>query len=89
MSEQVEISIEAQVAAIIRGLASRPMIPLANDLWDTAHVATYLKRSPDNVRKEIVVLPSFPRPIRLPVHGKAQALWKAIEVMRWAESYKS
>lgn len=89
MSEQAEMSIEAQVLAIIKGLSARPVVPTAVDLWDTAHVAAYLKRSTDNVRKEIVVLPSFPRPVRLPVHGKAQALWKAREVIRWAESHTS
>lgn len=67
---------------------SRPAstLPVSVDLWDTKHIAAYLKRSTDNVRKEIVCLPSFPRPLRLPVHGKAQALYKAREVVRWAES---
>lgn len=68
---------------------AKPMMPVSVDLWDTAHVAAYLKRSVDNVRKEIVCLPSFPRPVRLPVHGKAQALYKARDVIRWAESYTS
>ncbi|PIL44007.1 hypothetical protein CR105_16100 [Massilia eurypsychrophila] len=65
-----------------------PALPASVDLWDTRHVAAYLKRSIDNVRKEIVTLPGFPAPIRLPVHGKAQALYKAREVIRWAESYQ-
>jgi hypothetical protein len=68
---------------------SKPMLPVSVDLWDTKHIGAYLKRSVDNVRKEIVCLPSFPRPVRLPVHGKAQALYKAREVIKWAESYAS
>jgi hypothetical protein len=68
---------------------AKPVMPVSVDLWDTAHVAAYLKRSVDNVRKEIVCLPSFPRPVRLPVHGKAQALYKARDVIKWAESYTS
>lgn len=81
------MNLEEQIVDILRKVASRPIFPASIDLWDTLHVAAYLKRSPDNVRKEIVVLPSFPRPIRLPVHGKAQALWKARDVIKWAESY--
>lgn len=68
---------------------SKPTLPVSVDLWDTSHIAAYLKRSADHVRKEIVILPSFPRPVRLPVHGRAQGLWKAREVVKWAESYGS
>lgn len=68
---------------------AKPVLPVSVDLWDTKHIGAYLKRSTDNVRKEIVCLPSFPRPVRLPVHGKAQALYKARDVIKWAESYTS
>jgi hypothetical protein len=68
---------------------SKPMMPVSMDLWDTSHIAAYLKRSEDYIRKEVVSLPSFPRPVRLPVHGRAQALYKAREVTKWAESYTS
>lgn len=68
---------------------ARPVIPVSTDLWDTKYIGAYLKRSADTVRKEIVCLPTFPRPVRLPVHGKAQALYKAREVVKWAESYSS
>lgn len=71
---------------LILAKLDRPAVPLSEQLWDTKHIALYLKRSPDNVRKEIVCLPSFPCPIRLPVHGKAQALYKAREVILWTES---
>ena len=39
----------------------------------------------DRVYSDIVCLPSFPNPIRLPVKGRAQALYKAREVIAWAE----
>lgn len=65
-----------------------PVVPLSDQLWGTTQIGAYLRRSTDNVRKEIVCLPSFPRPIRLPVHGKAQALYKAREVIQWAESHQ-
>lgn len=73
---------------LILAKLEQPVVPLLDQLWGTAQIGTYLRRSTDNVRKEIVCLPSFPRPIRLPVHGKAQALYKAREVIRWAESHQ-
>lgn len=82
---------EARIIArldLILNKLDHPGLPLSVQLWDTKHIGAYLKRSTDNVRKEIVCLPSFPRPVRLPVHGKAQALYKAREVIRWAESYQ-
>ena len=60
-------------------------LPVSFDLWDMKHIAAYLKRSPDTVRREILVQPSFPKPIRLPVEGRSQALYKAREVVAWAE----
>ena len=65
------------------------LMPVAIDLWDTRHIASYLKRSVDTVRDDIITLPSFPRPIRLPVRGtvRAQALYKAREVIAWAERH--
>lgn len=72
---------------------SKPAVsmPVAIDLWDTRHIAAYLKRSVDTVRDDIITLPSFPRPIRLPVRGtiRAQALYKAREVITWAERHTS
>jgi hypothetical protein len=78
------------IARLDRILAKleEPAVPLLDQLWGTTQIGTYLRRSADNVRKEIVCLPSFPRPIRLPVHGKAQALYKAREVIRWVESHQ-
>jgi hypothetical protein len=81
-------SAEKLIEQLFERLA-KPVVPVSVDLWDTKYIGAYLKRSVDNVRKEIVCLPSFPRPVRLPVHGKAQALYKARDVIKWAESYVS
>ncbi|WP_229261897.1 hypothetical protein [Duganella guangzhouensis] len=82
-----ESQIIKQLVAAIEKL-QRPALPVAVDLWDTSLVAAYLKRSVDNVRKEIIPLPSFPKPIRLPVAGRAQALYRARDVIAWAESHQ-
>lgn len=66
-----------------------PALPVSVALWDTSDIAIYLKRSANRVRSDIVTLPTFPRPIRLPVEGRSQALYKAREVIKWAESYVS
>jgi hypothetical protein len=79
-AEQIEALIEA---------AQRAPVPLSVALWDTQEIAMYLRRSINRVRSDIVCLPTFPRPIRLPVHGKSQALYKAREVVAWAESHTS
>lgn len=66
-------------------------IPVSVALWDTRTISAYLRRSSDTVRDDIVTLPSFPRPIRLPVRSatRAQALYKAREVIAWAERHTS
>lgn len=67
----------------------KPAQPLSIALWDTKEIAVYLHRSVDRVYSDIVCLPSFPKPIRLPVKGRAQALYKAREVIAWAEKHTS
>lgn len=68
-----------------------PSLPVAIDLWDTRMVAAYLKRSVDTIREDIVTLPSFPKPVRLPLASgaRSQALYKAREVVAWAERQTS
>lgn len=61
--------------------------PISIALWDTKEIGAYLHRSVDRVYSDIVCLPSFPRPIRLPTKGRAQALYKAREVIAWAEKH--
>lgn len=65
---------------------SVPAIPVQVDAWDTECIARYMKRSVDTVRREIVVQPTFPKPMRIPGAGRAQALYKAREVIAWLES---
>ena len=66
-----------------------PPMPIEIDLWDTATIATYLKRSPGVVRECMACLPSFPKAIRLPTKGgTAQPLYNASEVIKWAQSYR-
>lgn len=64
-----------------------PMLPVQIDAWDTECIARYMKRSPDTVRREIVVQPDFPKPMRIPGAGKGRALYKAREVVAWLESH--
>lgn len=67
----------------------KPSIPLAIDLWDIATIAQYFKREPQVVRERMACLPSFPKAIRLPTKtGRAQPLYNAPEVIKWAQSYQ-
>lgn len=83
------MSTEEMLAALLAKLSAPTPLPVAVALWDTRDIAGYLKRSTNIVRNNIVVLPTFPAPIRLPYAGKAQALYKARDVVKWAESYAS
>ncbi len=83
-----EIELLEKLACAIQKL-QRPPLPVSIDLWDTEHLAAYFKRSESRVRTDIVCLPTFPRPVRLPVAGRAQALYKAREVIAWAEKQTS
>lgn len=72
--------------AILQKLTERS-IPVEVDLWDTEHIAAYLKRSYTTVRDTIIVRPDFPRPIKLnPTKERSYPLYKAREVIQWAES---
>ncbi len=69
-----------------------PRIPVVVDLWSVREIAAYLKRSPSVVRERISALPGFPQAIRLPVPGgrtgRGNPLWKAREVIAWAEKHQ-
>lgn len=74
------------LATILQRLTER-VIPVEVDLWDTEHIAAYLKRSYTTVRDKIIVRPDFPRPIKLnPSQERSHPLYKAREVIEWAES---
>lgn len=64
-------------------------LPVEVDLWDTPAVASYLKRSHNTTRDTIIIQPDFPRPIRLPGRGRSNPLFKAREVIAWAEGHQS
>lgn len=68
-----------------------PAIPLSIDLWDMGTIAGYFKRSPSVVRERLACLPSFPKAIRLPsttAKRGCQPLYKATEIIGWAESHR-
>jgi len=67
-----------------------PMIPLEIALWDAKTIATYLRRdSVKSVLETVVVVPGFPRPVRIPTtRGPGQPRWKAVEVIAYVESFQ-
>ncbi|QDX22164.1 hypothetical protein FP568_13460 [Pandoraea pnomenusa] len=81
------------IERLAEALAERiaPAVPLHVQLWSAKSIAGYLQRSPAVVMERVVTLPGFPRPIRLPAQregSKGQPLWKAAEVIAWAESHR-
>lgn len=77
------------LAAILQKLSERTL-PVEVDLWDTEHIARYLKRSYTTVRDKIIVRPDFPRPIKIsPNQERSHPLYKAREVVQWAESLQA
>jgi hypothetical protein len=83
------MSAEELLKELLTKLAVAPALPVEYDAWDTNHIARYMKRSADTVRREILVQPSFPRPMRLPGAARAQPLYKAREVVAWLERQTS
>ena len=81
---------EALLKAILQKLsekATRAAIPVEVDLWDTEHIAAYLKRSYTTVRDKIIVRPDFPKPIKInPTQERSHPLFKARDVIAWAEN---
>ncbi|MBU9468340.1 hypothetical protein LGM75_23995 [Burkholderia multivorans] len=77
-----------ELAQLAQEIAAR-LTPHA--LWDLAELAKYLHRSEQHTRQWIVTQEGFPRPIRIP-SGKssterARPLWRAKDVIAWAESH--
>jgi hypothetical protein len=78
---------EKEILAAILQKLSEKSIPVEVDLWDTEHIAAYLKYSHSTVRDKILPLPSFPRPICIrTANGSGLPRYKAREVIKWAES---
>ncbi|NYE62225.1 hypothetical protein FHW58_003440 [Duganella sp. 1224] len=83
------MSTDEILSKILEKLSAPPAIPLSIDLWDIASIAAYLKRDPQVVRERMACLPSFPKAIRLPTKtGRAQPLYKAMEVIAWTNSHQ-
>lgn len=78
-----------ELAAAIAGRIA-PAIPIDVDLWSSDQIAAYLKRDRRQVTERIAALPDFPKAIRLPAlgGGRSQPLWRAVEVIEWANSYQ-
>lgn len=77
------------LAAILQKLTEKA-IPVEVDLWDTEHIAAYLKRSYTTVRDKIIVRPDFPKAIKINRNQeRAHPLYKAREVIQWAEGLQS
>ena len=88
----MELEMHTLINQLAEELANgiRPAIPLSIDLWNYEMIAAYLKKSPQQVRQRYAALPGFPQAIRLPSCGKEKGhpLWKAEEIITWAEKYK-
>lgn len=65
-----------------------PHIDIHWQLWDIECIAHYLRRSKDRARL-LVKEDSFPKPIRLPGATNAHPLYKAREIIAWAESFST
>lgn len=90
-NELLDELIERLKTATVPALAALPVaaLPVSVDLWDIERIAAYLKRSIKVVRDEVVQLPGFPRPIRIPTSKRPHPLYKAREVVKWAESHQA
>lgn len=89
LSEEFVTSLAVQIARRVVDLME-PTIPLGVALWNIDTIAAYLRRSPNQVRNRIVKLDGFPHSIRLPTSsgsGKANRLWRAKDVILWAEEH--
>jgi hypothetical protein len=81
---------EKEILAAILQKLSEKSIPLEVDLWDTEHIAAYLKYSYSTVRDKILPLPSFPKPICIrTANGAGLPRYKAREVIKWAEALQA
>ena len=80
----------AKLTEAVEKLTKRPQIPVEADLWDSTHIAAYLKRSARHVMERLAPMPDFPKAIRLPTTsgGRGDPLWPAAEVIEWVGKYR-
>jgi hypothetical protein len=84
-----QIMIDAQQFQTLLDAVRQPPLPVEIDLWSADEIARYMKRERRTVMESYACLPSFPKAIRLPTKGvRGQPLWKANEVIRWAEAHQ-
>lgn len=78
-----------QLAAAVAARV-QPRVPLDVALWSVEDVANYLNSTPKSVCNNIMPVPGFPAAIRLPTKtgGRGHPMFKAAEVIAWAESYQ-
>jgi hypothetical protein len=92
LTTDCEKTMTEDITALAQAVASqiRPAIPVEIDLWSAVEVAAFLKRDIRTTREKIAALPGFPQAIRLPAPsgGRGHPLWKAREVIAWAEKYQ-
>ena len=77
---------EIELIAVAVAARMRSAFPVEIDLWDTDRIADYMKRTSSHIRRMILPEPSFPAAILLPSTGKPNHLYRASEVIAWAES---
>lgn len=86
------ITEESIIDRLASAVAARisPAISLDVDLWDSEHIGAYLKRDARQVTERYAPLPDFPKAYRLPTPGggRGQPLWRACEIIEWAEKYR-
>ena len=83
----METDILDKLASAVAGKI-RPAVPIRVALWDSDDVSSYLRVSKNQLTR-YTPRPDFPKPIRLPTQsgGYGHPLWKAEQVIKWAESY--
>ena len=82
---------ERLIEILDRLLDVEPDIPLRVDLWSYKEIAAYLKMKKRTVSDVMTKKPGFPQAIYLPTRsgkGRAHPLWKAAEVIKWAEGHQ-
>ena len=84
----MNIAIEQLAEAVAERI--QPAIPLSVALWNYKTIAAYLNRATSYVENIYAPMPGFPQPIRLPSTGKGKGkpLFKAVEIIEWAERYQ-
>ncbi|WP_186239519.1 helix-turn-helix transcriptional regulator [Burkholderia gladioli] len=84
----VPLSLDSEtLAELARQIATR-LAPHA--LWDMSEVAAYLHQTEEHARQWIVSQDEFPPRIRIPSAkraGRVRFLWRAKDVIAWAESH--